>query len=700
MSLIYGSSGDDLIEGTDGADEIFGFEGNDTVKGGKGKDKLYGGSGNDSLDGGEDDDSLYGADGNDTLIGNSGNDDIWGGDGNDSLQGGAGDDKLNDISGLNVLDGGDGNDDISSLGATTDNKLYGGNGNDIVYGGGGNDILDGGAGFDALYGGAGDDTYFINDAFDYISDTSGIDTAYVNVNFVKIPSTVEKVIYTNGAQALPYWIDALIDDEAAGSNFQQLLGAAKTWYYSFPSTLPSYDTNINNAKGWSAFTATQIERTKTALDLVTTICDFKFVESKDPSALNTLTFANNSQTDSAGYAKMPSNYFFGSDVFIDNKNGTESLSDGTYGALVLIHEIGHALGLKHPFAGTDNEPPYLPAAEDKTAWTLMSYESSSDQYALNYSPLDIAALHYIYGPSTKVRTTNDNYVISQTNSNFIWDGGGTDTLDAANLTQGATLYLTPGYWGFVGNTKTSNITSAGQVTVNFGSVIENLVGSAFADKLYGSEINNVISGGVGNDDIFGGGGNDSLIGGPGNDQITGGDGIDTVQLSGNWSNYTIALDRSSATIFDKIASNDGTDQLNEVERLKFSDKSIAIDLTGNAGTTAKILGAVMGKDSLQNKTYVGIGLNLLDGGMNYSDLAALALTAIGATSNDAVVSALWKNVIGTEATSAIKEPYIKLLTDGMKVGDLAVLAADSSFNISNINLVGLLQTGIEFLPAV
>jgi Ca2+-binding RTX toxin-like protein len=700
MSLIYGSSGDDLIEGTDDADEIFGFEGNDTVKGGKGKDKLYGGSGNDSLDGGEDDDSLYGADGNDTLIGNSGNDDIWGGDGNDSLQGGAGDDKLNDISGLNVLDGGDGNDYISSLGATTDNKLYGGNGNDTVYGGGGNDILDGGAGFDALYGGAGDDTYFINDAFDYISDTSGIDTAYVNVNFLKIPSTVEKVIYTNGAQALPYWIDALLDDGAAGSNFQQLLGSAKTWYYSFPSSLPSYDTNIDNATGWSAFTATQIARTKTALDLVTTICDFKFVESKDSSALNTLTFANNSQANSAGYAKIPSKYFFGSDVFIDNKYGTESLSDGTYGALVLIHEIGHALGLKHPFAGTDNKPPYLPAAEDKTLWTLMSYESSSDQYALNYSPLDIAALQYIYGPSTKVRTTNNNYVISQTNSNFIWDGGGTDTLDAANLTQGATLYLTPGYWGFVGNTKTSNITSAGQVTVNFGSVIENLVGSAFADKLYGSEINNVINGGVGNDDIFGGGGNDSLIGGPGNDQITGGDGIDTVQLSGNWSNYTIALDRSSATIFDKIASNDGTDQLNEVERLKFSDKSIAIDLTGNAGTTAKILGAVMGKDSLQNKTYVGIGLNLLDGGMNYSDLAALALTAIGATSNDAVVSVLWKNVIGTEATSAIKEPYIKLLTDGMKVGDLAVLAADSSFNISNINLVGLLQTGIEFLPAV
>ena len=108
----------------------------------------------------------------------------------------------------------------------------------------------------------------------------------------------------------------------------------------------------------------------------------------------------------------------------------------------------------------------------------------------------------------------------------------------------------------------------------------------------------------------------------------------------------------------------------------------------------------MGKSQVQNPTYVGLGLSYLDKGMSYSDLGALALNAIGATTNDAVVSTLWKNVIGTEATTAIKAPYIKMLTDGMKVGDLVVLAADTSFNTGNINLIGLTQTGIEYIPVI
>ena len=180
-----------------------------------------------------------------------------------------------------------GTSDNDILEGTNDNdKLYGGTGNDRLNGGAGNDslfdtegnnIFDGGAGNDTLFGGDGNDTYYVRDVYDYIYDTGGNDTAYVSVNFPKIPSRIENVIFTDGVLALPYWIDALIEDEASGSNFKTLLGETKTWYYAFPSTLPSYDTNLDNARGWSPFTDKQIARTKQALELITNIFDFNLL---------------------------------------------------------------------------------------------------------------------------------------------------------------------------------------------------------------------------------------------------------------------------------------------------------------------------------------------------------------------------------------------------------------------------------------
>jgi serralysin len=62
------------------------------------------------------------------------------------------------------------------------------------------------------------------------------------------------------------------------------------------------------------------------------------------------------------------------------------------------------------------------------------------------------------------------------------------------------------------------------------------------------------------------------------------------------------------------------------------------------------------------------------------------------------VSLLWTNVIGTKPTDADNQPYIALLENGMTAGALARLAADTAFNTTNINLVGLAQTGIEYIP--
>jgi hypothetical protein len=184
--------------------------------------------------------------------------------------------------------------------------------------------------------------------------------------------------------------------------------------------------------------------------------------------------------------------------------------------------------------------------------------------------------------------------------------------------------------------------------------------------------------------------------------IDGGIGIDTSNYSSVIKEYKIkSLGNSSFEVqLSSAAINlpKIDDTLLHIERLKFTDTNLAIDLDGNAGTTAKILGAVFGKDSVSNKNYVGIGLSFLDSGWTYDNLVGLALDAVGAKTNDQIVSLLWINVIGTTPTSSDKQPFIALLENGMTPGALGHLAADTSFNTTNINLVGLAQTGIEYIP--
>ena len=235
--------------------------------------------------------------------------------------------------------------------------------------------------------------------------------------------------------------------------------------------------------------------------------------------------------------------------------------------------------------------------------------------------------------------------------------------------------------------------------------ISTITATTGADTVIGNELDNT---------LFGLAGNDLLVGGLGNDIIDGGSGLDTVRVDDQYGseaarNYSlekltdgswnVSFIGPTIAIYPPPVTN-GSDKLINVERLRFTDKSFALDLDGAAGISAKVIGAVLGKTQVQNPTFVGIGLSYLDKGMSYSDLGALAMTAVGSTTNDAVVSTLWRNVVGFDASSEQKAPYIKMLSDGMKVGDLVVLAADTSFNTTNINLVGLAQTGIEYIPVI
>ena len=204
----------------------------------------------------------------------------------------------------------------------------------------------------------------------------------------------------------------------------------------------------------------------------------------------------------------------------------------------------------------------------------------------------------------------------------------------------------------------------------------------------------VISGSVGKDVFAGFEGSDTLIGK---------ENIDTAIYPYNSAQYDIKKNMDGIWLIRQIdSSSNDTDTLIHIERIKFSDTSLALDSDGNAGTTAKIIGAVFGKEWVLNKNYVGIGIDLLDDGMSYEALMQLAITAalgVNVADHTAVVDLLYENVFDFKPSIVDETHFVGLLDSGTyTVASIGIMAADSALNQANIDFVGLSQTGLEFLP--
>lgn len=297
-------------------------------------------------------------------------------------------------------------------------------------------------------------------------------------------------------------------------------------------------------------------------------------------------------------------------------------------------------------------------------WTLRLTDHVTGDVA-TFNSLSVRAWGSAISADSQYVFTNE---FSARNAVFS-DAAGTDTLNAAALEGAASIDLREGQVSLLGT---------GQFTVAPGSVLEHAIGGSGSDSIRGNSAHNVLRGNAGND------------------SLDGGAGVDVAYLRGPASNYRWGLVSDQWRVSDATGA-DGTDTLLNIERLHFGDKKLALDLAGHAGVTAKVIGAVLGAAAVGNPNFVGIGLSYTDQGMSYADLGSLALNAVGATTPDAIVSVLWANVVGSVASEADKAPFIALLADGMKPGDLVVLAGNTALNTANINLVGLSQTGIEYL---
>ena len=242
-----------------------------------------------------------------------------------------------------------------------------------------------------------------------------------------------------------------------------------------------------------------------------------------------------------------------------------SLLQGGYDFVTFIHEIGHALGLKHPhnmiggfqtFPGVGNGNSFGDLGDfdlNQGLYTMMSYndgwqtrpggpllDTGVVQYGYEGTPmaLDIAALQYLYGANTSYKAGDDGYVLASVNQSgtfyaCLWDAGGTDTIRNTSAMastidlRDATLGHDAGGGGYL-----SYVTGIeGGYTIAHGAVIENATGGSAADGITGNDVANVLRGNGGNDTISGGLGNDQITGGSGRDTLTGGGGRDVFQVA-------------------------------------------------------------------------------------------------------------------------------------------------------------------------
>ena len=205
------------------------------------------------------------------------------------------------------------------------------------------------------------------------------------------------------------------------------------------------------------------------------------------------------------------------------------------GYRIILHEIGHALGMSHPSnynAEPDVEITYEANAEyyqDSLQYTIMSYFASSSTGAVRNSfaatPMahDIAAIQSLYGVNTTTRTGDTVYGFNSNSGRAafdftvnvnpviaIWDAGGRDTLDFSGWSSNSRIDLAPGA-SSDGGGQTHN------VQIAFGTTIENAVAGAGNDSLTGNSGGNRLGGGGGDDNLNGAAGHDWLEGGGGGD---------------------------------------------------------------------------------------------------------------------------------------------------------------------------------------
>jgi hypothetical protein len=470
-------------------------------------------------------------------------------------------------------------------------------------------------------------------------------------------------------------------------------GSPKSLTFSFMTAAPTY----GGGEGGTGFTA-PTEAYKLAVNIILgrlwLETGLSFTEVPDTAtSYGQLRFGANQQAATKGYAFIPgqTSDAKAGDVWLDIET-LQLLGQGQEGWEVLLHEIGHALGLSHPkpeSAAAAGTTVLLNQWNDNSYTVMSSMQSPSKLWQSWFGALDIQALQSLYGSGRPLATGDDSYLYGNSQGqslSTLRDAGGTDVLNLSGNSLGAYVDMKPGSFSSIGITS-QGYAAYNNVFIDPSTTLENVIGTPYDDVIFGNDANNLIHEWGGNDVIDGAGG------------------VNTVVFVGKRSDYNIRPSEvAKHWLVEAKNGAMGSDDLTNVKFLQFADSKVILDVAGNPTTAAKLIGVILGGSWVDNTFISGLAMGILDNGYSPATLARLGLESAmfvgmaGSSGNKDFYNLVHKNVYGALPDASTLQSMVSQLDSGRTTqADVVLQLADTAQNTKNIDLVGIQLQGFDYV---